>query len=107
MSSKQITEFIGLKPKIYIIKTSSQKHLKRAKGVKKSVLEKQISYENYFSCLFKESYYTHSMNRLQSKHHNILAIQEKKLSLSPLDDKRYILDDKISTYAYGHYKIPK
>ena len=107
MSSKQITEFIGLKPKMYIIKTSSQKHLKRAKGVKKSVLEKQISYENYFSCLFKESYYTHSMNRLQSKHHNILAIQEKKLSLSPLDDKRYILDDKISTYAYGHYKIPK
>ena len=105
MNSNQITEFIGLKPKMYIILQSSEKNLKRAKGVKKSVLDKQISFDNYFDCLFKERYFIHSMNRSQSKNHIIHAIQEKKLSLSPLDDKRYILDDKISTYAYGHYKI--
>lgn len=28
-----------------------------------------------------------------------------KVSLSPLDTKRYILDDGITTLAFGHYKI--
>ena len=28
------------------------------------------------------------------------------VSLSCFDDKRYLLDDDIKSYAYGHYKIP-
>ena len=30
-----------------------------------------------------------------------------KVSLSAYDDKRYILDDGITSYAYGHYKTLK
>ena len=63
MCSRQISEFIGLKPKMYLIKTS-ERQTKRAKGVKKRVFEQQISFENYFDCLFKESYFTHTMSRL-------------------------------------------
>ena len=29
-----------------------------------------------------------------------------KVALSPFDDKRYILEDKINTLAWGHHKIP-
>lgn len=28
-----------------------------------------------------------------------------KVSLSCFDDKRYILNESLSSYAYGHYKI--
>ena len=30
---------------------------------------------------------------------------QNKIGLSPLDTKRYILDDGINTLAYGNYKI--
>ena len=30
-----------------------------------------------------------------------------KLSLSPYDDKRYVLDDGVTTLAYGHYRTRK
>jgi len=29
-----------------------------------------------------------------------------KLTLNRSDDKRFILDDCVYTYAHGHYKIP-
>ena len=29
-----------------------------------------------------------------------------KVSLSAYDDKRWIKDDGISSFSYGHYKIP-
>jgi len=32
-------------------------------------------------------------------------MQIKKIGLSAYDDKRYILEDGISSYAYGHYRI--
>ena len=106
MNSKQICEFIGLKPKMYIIK-SEGKLSKRAKGVKKSVLQQEIDFNNYFDCLFKDRYFVHSMKRLESKNHKIRVIEQKKLSLSPLDDKRFILEDKIHTLAHFHYNTKK
>ena len=32
-------------------------------------------------------------------------MEMNKVSLSAYDDKRYILDNGISSYAYGHYQI--
>ena len=106
MNSKQICEFVGLKPKMYIIR-SEEKLSKRAKGVKKSVLQNEIDFTNYFDCLFYDRCFIHSMKRLESKNHKIRAIEQKKLSLSPLDDKRFILDDKIHTLAHYHYDTRK
>ena len=40
-----------------------------------------------------------------STKHNISLVSQNKISLSCYDDKRYILDDGITTLAYGHYKI--
>ena len=33
--------------------------------------------------------------------------ESNKISLSPYDDKRHILDDGINTLPYGHKNIPK
>jgi hypothetical protein len=37
--------------------------------------------------------------------HYILTIQQEKKALSYNDDKRFVLSDKISTLALGHYLI--
>ena len=45
------------------------------------------------------------MIRIQSDHHGLFTITQKKITLSSFDDKRYICDDSINTYAYGHWRI--
>ena len=45
------------------------------------------------------------MKTIRSEYHQISSYQINKVSLSPFDDKRYILADAISSYAYGHFKI--
>ena len=44
---------------------------------------------------------THTMNMGRSMHHNIYGLTVNKTRLSPLDTKRYIAPDGITTYAYG------
>ena len=42
------------------------------------------------------------MNKIQSKKHKIDTYDIKIISLSCFDDKRYILNDGITTLAYFH-----
>ena len=42
----------------------------------------------------------HKMKRIQSKLHRIGTYDVCKISLSCFDDKKYILDDGINSFAY-------
>lgn len=115
MNGGNIQEFIGLKPKLYMIVKERIKGCeneevredctKRAKGVKKCVVQNELCYRHYCEAIFNNKFFTHSMKRLQSKNHEIFALEQKKLTVNPLDDKRYILGDHVRTLAYGHHKI--
>jgi hypothetical protein len=80
--------------------------IKKAKGVKRYVVKKNITHENYKQSLFEKKTFRHGMNMLRSYGHQVYGIHLNKISLSPLDTKRWIDDDGINTLAYGHYKIP-
>ena len=45
------------------------------------------------------------VQRIGSHAHQLYTYDTNKVSLCPFDDKRYVLDDKINTLAYGHYNI--
>ena len=77
---------------------------KTAKGVKKNVIKKDISHSYYLDCLQSNQIMRHKMNTIRSDHHQISSYQINKTSLSCYDDKRYILDDGITSLAYGHCK---
>ena len=76
--------------------------MKRAKGVKRCVVEDDITHENYKQVIFYNIKYERTMNVLQSMKQIIYGITKTKDALSPLDTKRYILEDKLSTLAFGH-----
>ena len=44
------------------------------------------------------------MNLIKSKLHKVHTEKIDKIVLSSYDNKRYLLDDGITSYAYGHYK---
>ncbi|CAH3196323.1 unnamed protein product, partial [Porites evermanni] len=52
VAGRQITHFIGLRPKLYTFKIEDGYTSKKCKGVKKSVVKKGIDFEHYFECLF-------------------------------------------------------
>ena len=81
------------------------KEEKKCKGLKKYVIKNNISYENYKQCLFTEIPQMRKMNVIRSRRHEIFSETVNKIGLSTNDDKRIILEDKISTLAFGHYKI--
>ena len=100
-----IEEFVGLRAKLYSYKMFEGKEEKKCKGIKRSVVKKDISHEDYRYCLFSEKPQMRKMNVIRSRGHEIFSETVNKIALSANDDKRIIMKDKISTLSYGHYKI--
>ena len=99
VAGKQITHFIGLRPKLYSFKIEEGKNVKKCKGIKKSVVSKGITFEHYFDCLFTGEKQMRSMKIIQSKNHDIYSKEVNKIALSCEDNKRKVLEDKIHTLA--------
>ncbi|KYN22302.1 hypothetical protein ALC57_05299 [Trachymyrmex cornetzi] len=47
-----------------------------------------------------------SMAPRRSKLHEVYTISESKITLSPYDDKRYVVPDLTETLPWGHWRIP-
>ena len=81
--------------------------MRTCKGISKSVNKVVLRHEMYKECLMSVELRTDKVSRIGSELHQIYTYNFSKISLPPFDDKRYVLDDKINTLAYGHYSIPK
>jgi replicative superfamily II helicase len=103
-NSVPATHFEGLRAKMYAMKYGG-KVTKRAKGVKRGALKKQITFEDYGSCLRTADVKYTNFRTFRSHKHHVFTIQQSKLSLSSHDDKRYILPDKVNTLPHEHYMI--
>ena len=99
---KIIEEFVGLRAKLYSYKMFEGKEEKKCKGIKKAVIKKNISHRDYKHCLLNTIPQMRQMNVIRSHGHEIFSETVNKIALSADDDKRIILDDKISTLAFGH-----
>ena len=100
---RQISEFVGLRPKVYALNFEGQHHM-RCKGVKKCNLGTKILFNDYLQCLRDKKVKYSSFYRIQSKLHVLYTVKQNKLSLSCNDDKRITMPDGINTLAYGHYR---
>jgi len=102
--NKIIQEFIGLRSKMYSIKFDDGEECKKAKGIVRSVTEKDIKHEMYRTTLETGGKMYSKMNAIRSIKHQLYTVEMNKVSLSAYDDKRWIKSDGISSYAHGHYK---
>lgn len=100
-----LKEFIGLRSKMYTVKTFKNKITKKGKGVKKYVLDRKISFDDYMKCIVEKCELKKDQTRIQSSRHNVYTIKNEKKVLDPNDDKRFLMPDSFDTLAWGHYKI--
>ena len=101
-AGRPIAEYVGLRPKMYSILEASGDCIMKAKGVKKAVVKKHIRHEQYREALFKKKTFRHGMDVLRAERHRIYGQQLNKVSLSPFDSKRWIAQNGVATFAYGH-----
>ncbi|XP_024893432.1 uncharacterized protein LOC112468467 [Temnothorax curvispinosus] len=101
-----MTEFVGLRAKMYALRVDGKKVCKKAKGVKSNVIACTITFDDYTRCLNDEIEMTRPQSCIRSKMHEVYTISETKIALSPYDDKRYIVPDSTDTLPWGHYRIP-
>ena len=102
MGGKSIHEFIALKPKLYATKTDEGQK-KRAKGILRVTVRNKVSFEQFMACLNSEIIPREDQLRIGSQSHEIRLIRNNKIIMTPFDDKRFLLDDAISSYAFGHF----
>ena len=101
-----ITEFVGLRSKMYSYIKENKKGGKTAKGIKKNVIKNNITHNDYKETLLNNKQMYHKMKTIRSENHQLGSYELNKVSLSCFDDKRYIHNDGIGSYAYGHKNIP-
>ena len=100
-----ICEFVGLRSKMYSYIKDNQKGGKTAKGIKKNVIKKDTRHENYKETLFCNKQIHQKMKTIRSQNHELCSYEINKVSLSCFDDKKYIHEDGLTSYAYGHKNI--
>ena len=97
-----MTEFVTLRPKMYAYKTGSAES-KKCKGIKKCVIEKTISFEDYKNCLLSGETSYRSQLMFRSLKHEVRTLEINKLALSRDDDKRIT----VNSLARGHHHTIK
>jgi hypothetical protein len=131
LKGKPAKEFVGLRPKVYSLLYQDEKHFeydsdgdevevsnptetsirmivdmekKTAKGIKKSVKEAHVRHEHYVSCLKSLKTFNIRQNLIQSRQHRLFSTNIEKVALTAFDNKRWIEDDGVHTYAHGHWR---
>ena len=96
---------IAITLKCIVTLKDNQKGGKTTKGIKKNVIKNEIKHEDYRNILCNNQQMHHRMKTIISKNHKLGSYEINKVSLSCFDDKRYIHQNGITSYAYGRYKI--
>ena len=97
---KPIDKFVGLKSKMHSMLSYDDKESNTAKGVNNAT-----EFKEYEDTLINKKVIRHKMRRIQSKKLKLGTYEINKISLSRFDDKRFVLDDGIHTFAYFHKDI--
>ena len=99
VAGRQITHFVGLRPKLYSFKVEDGSLTKKCKGIKKNVVKNKIEFEDYVECLFSGERQMRNMKIIRSENHDIYSKEVNKVALSNEDDKRVVMEDKVNTMA--------
>ena len=104
-----IIEFVGLRAKMYSIKTLAVKMDKmRAKGTLKTVTEEQITHDDFKTSLFQKKQFVHTGTKIMQRKHLLYTADVTKVTLSPFNDKKWITrdGDKYISHSFGNSCIP-
>ena len=100
-----MTEFVALRPKLYSYRKLDGAEGKKCKGIKKCVVKKTLTLDDYRACLFNPDANYRSQLMFRSTKHEVHTIEVNKVALNRDDDKRISKEGGISTLVRGHKSL--
>ena len=108
-----MTEFVALRPKLYSYRKLDGVEDKKCKGIKKCVIKKTLTFEDYKNCLLNlppgsiqgPTNVYRSQLMFRSSKHEVHTIEVNKVALKRDDDKWISKKDGISTLACSHKSL--
>ncbi|XP_065216507.1 uncharacterized protein LOC135842799 [Planococcus citri] len=108
---KLVLLFLGTKAKSYCYGVEDelkiQKIVKKIKGVKKNVVENDVTLDDFKNCLENKVTIYKQMYNFRSFKHVIFTQLLNKIALTYDDDKRFIIPNSEDTLPWGHCDISK
>jgi len=90
-----MTEFVGVRAKMYAVRVDGKKDIKKVKGVKNNVVARTITFDDYTRCLNKEIEMTRHQSCIWSKLHDI-RIENRSESIRWQTIRRTELDGNVT-----------
>ena len=84
LGGKIMTEFVALRPKLYSYKKLDGSEDKKCKGIKKCVVKKTLTFEDYKACLFNDSTEYRSQLMFRSAKHEVHTSRSIRLLLTEM-----------------------
>jgi len=100
-----MTEFVGLRSKMYSVRVEGEDRMKKCKGMKASVVKSSICFKDYLKCLTEGVTRTRTQSTFQSRRQRVFTIEQTKSPLSPHEKKRFLLQTSTGTLTWGHCEI--
>ena len=82
LGGKIMTEFVALRPKLYSYEKLDGSEDKKCKGIKKCVVKKTLTFEDYKTCFFSDSTEYRSQLMFRSAKHVVHTIEVNKIALN-------------------------
>jgi len=101
---RAFVEWILLRPKAYSMLHADGDELKRAKGVRRCTIQKELTHKLYKDSYAQQTCFQHDQRRIGSKLHQLYSMQYKKRTISYYEDKRYWIA-KNSSLPYGNHRL--
>ena len=93
-ASKCITEFVGLRSKMYSFMLDDKKDVSKAevrvdKGVQKSVIFNDLRFSTYLNCLWNDEVKEHNFKTIRGMKHSMATYTQSKIMLCTVCHKPY------------------
>ena len=82
-----MTESVALRPKLYSFRCLNGAEDKKCKGIKKCVVKKTLSFDDYKNCLFNPDAIYRSQLMFRSVKHEVHTIEVNNVTPNRDDDK--------------------
>ena len=100
LGGKIIKEVVALRPKTWSYLMDDGNEHKKAKGIKKVVVNNRIMFGNYKDYLFNSKIIQQLQQTFKSEFHNVYTIEVNKTALSSNDNKRLQTFDRVTSFPH-------
>ena len=100
-----IKEFIGLRSKLYVIKTVKKTEDKKSKGYNRKFRDTLLSFKKYKQCHKNLNILRLPLLSIRGIDHHLYTILQSKVVLNNFDSKMFICDCNVHSFFYGSKDI--